>query len=386
MLERVFELVPRDEIYTRTGIQFMQINTLYQLYALALNESPALRYAATFLTVADLLNYWLTGRRVVEFTSATCTQCYDPNTRDWAKDLLARLGIPTSIWPEVVPPGSVIGGVDISWPELADFKEVPVIAVATHDTASAVAAVPSTVEHFAYISSGTWSLMGTETRSPVITSDSLKYNFTNEGGVNGTFRLLKNILGMWLVQACQEAWAKVGREYTYPELIQLAASARAFGSVIDPYPNSPDFRSAGDMPDRIKAFCARTGQPVPADEGEILRCIFESLALKYRQTLEQLRIITGHDFEVIHIVGGGARNGLLCQMTADATQRPVIAGPSEATTLGNVAVQAIATGQLASIEEGRSLIRRSSDLTTYKPLKSRDWDYAYTRFLEITQG
>lgn len=386
MLERVFEIVPRDEIYTRTGIQFMQINTLYQLYALALAESPALRHAATFLTIADLLNYWLTGRRVVEFTSATCTQCYDPNTGEWTKDILARLGIPTGIWPEVVLPGSVLGNLDVSLPELAGFHTVPVIAVATHDTASAVAAVPSTVEHFAYISSGTWSLMGTETRSPVITPDSLKYNFTNEGGANGTFRLLKNILGMWLVQACQEAWAKIGRDYTYPELIGLAASARPFGPVIDPYPNSPDFRSAGDMPDRIKAFCVRTAQPVPADEGEILRCIFESLALKYRQTLEQLQIITGHDFEVIHIVGGGARNSVLCQMTADATQRPVVAGPGEATTLGNVAVQAIATGQLASIEEARSLIRQSSDLTYYKPSASRDWDEAYTRFLEITQS
>jgi rhamnulokinase len=280
----------------------------------------------------------------------------------------------------------VLGRLDVSLPELADFGDVPVIAVATHDTASAVAAVPSTAEHFVYISSGTWSLMGTETRSPVITPDSLKYNFTNEGGVNGTYRLLKNILGMWLVQACQDVWDKAGRHYTYPNLIQLAAGARPFGAVIDPYPNSPDFRSADDMPERIKAFCARTAQPVPADEGEILRCIFESLALKYRQTLEQLRLVTGHDFEVIHVVGGGARNGLLCQMTADTTRRPVIAGPGEATTLGNVAVQAIATGQLGSIEEARGLIKRSSELTYYEPSASRAWDHAYARFLEIAQA
>ncbi len=386
MLERVFEVVPRDEIYTRTGIQFMQINTLYQLYALALAQSPALRHADTFLTVADLLNYWLTGRKVVEFTSATCTQCYDPNAGGWTTDILARLGLPTGMWPEVVAPGTVLGNLDAASPELADFPQVPVIAVATHDTASAVAAVPATVEHFVYISSGTWSLMGTEVRSPIITPDSLKYNFTNEGGVNGTFRLLKNILGMWLVQACQEAWSKVGRDYAYPELIELATRARPFGAVIDPYPNSPDFRWAADMPDRIQAFCARTAQPVPADDGEILRCIFESLALKYRQTLEQLQIITGHDYQVIHIVGGGARNGLLCQMTADATRRPVVAGPSEATTLGNLAVQAMATGQLASIEESRHLIRRSADLATYEPsTSSRDWDDAYARFLAIAQ-
>jgi rhamnulokinase len=385
MLERVFENVPRDEIYARTGIQFMQINTLYQLYALVLAGAPALRHAATFLSVADLLNYWLTGRKAVEFTSATCTQCYDPLAGDWAKDILTRLGIPSHMWPEVVPPGSVLGNLDVPLPGLMEFSSVPVMAVATHDTGSAVAAVPSTAGHFAYISSGTWSLMGTETRSPVITPDSLKYNFTNEGGVNGTYRLLKNILGMWLIQACQEAWAKVGRRYTYAELIQLAAGARPFGPLIDSYPNSPDFRSAGDMPDRIRAFCARTAQPIPAGDGEILRCIFESLALKYRQTLEQLRIVTGHDFEVIHIVGGGARNGLLCQMAADATRRPVTAGPGEATTLGNVAVQAITTGQLASIGEARDLIRRSSDLSFYQPSASRDWDHAYTRFLAITQ-
>jgi len=385
MLERVFERVPLSEVYACTGIQLMQINTLYQLYALVLAESPTLRHAATFLTVADLLNYWLTGRKVVEFTSATCTQCYNPNDKTWAKDILARLGIPTGIWPEVVPPGSIIGNLDVSLPELAHLKTVPVIAVATHDTASAVAAVPSTAKHFVYISSGTWSLMGTEVQSPVITPDSLKYNFTNEGGVNGTFRLLKNILGMWLVQACQEAWTKAGCDYTHLELIQLAANASPFGPVIDPYPNSPDFRSVSNMPDRIKAFCMRTAQRVPANEGEILRCIFESLALKYRQTLEQLQLITGHDFEVIHIVGGGARNHLLCQMTADATQRLVVAGPIEATTLGNVAVQAIATGELASIEEGRRLIQQSSALTTYRPTTSRDWDDAYRRFQAIAQ-
>ena len=386
MLERVFEIVPHSEVYARTGIQLMQINTLYQLYSLVLAGAPTLRHAATFLTTADLLNYWLTGRKVVEFTSATCTQCYDPIAGTWARDILARLGIPTGIWPEVVPPGSIIGNLDVSLPELAHLNTIPVIAVATHDTASAVAAVPSTAEHFAYISSGTWSLMGTESRSPVITSDSLKYNFTNEGGVNGTFRLLKNILGMWLVQACQEAWAKAGHDYAYPELIRLAANASPFGPVIDPYPNSLDFRSAGDMPNRIKAFCVRTAQRVPANEGEILRCIFESLALKYRQTLEQLRIITGHDFEVIHIVGGGARINLLCQMTADATQRLVIAGPSEATTLGNVAVQAIAAGELDSIEEGRHLIGQSSELTYYRPLLSCDWDDAYRRFQGIAQN
>jgi sugar (pentulose or hexulose) kinase len=274
---------------------------------------------------------------------------------------------------------------NLSISEPADLNPIPVIAVATHDTASAVAAVPAETQPFAYISSGTWSLMGAEVRSPVITADSLRYNFTNEGGVNGTYRLLKNILGMWLIQACQDVWAGEGKTFTFSDLVDMAAAAPPFGPVIDPHPNSPDFRTAENMPARIRAFCARTGQPVPEDEGRLLRCVFESLALKYRQTLEQLEIVLGHTVEVIHIVGGGARNELLCQMTAEATNRLVIAGPSEATTLGNLAVQAIATGYLASLEQARALIRRSSHLKRYEPSLSRGWDDAYARFVDIAQ-
>jgi rhamnulokinase len=385
MIDRVLEKVPRDELYARTGIQLIQINTIYQLYAMVLAGAPALRHAATFLTIADLLNYWLTGRKVVEFTSATCTQFYDPLAEDWARDLLARLDIPSAMLPEVVAPGTVLEPLNAAVPELAAAPDIPVIAVATHDTGSAVAAVPSDAEHFVYISSGTWSLMGTEVRTPVITPEGLKYNFTNEGGVDGTYRLLKNILGMWLVQACQEAWAREGKHYDHAKLVELAAGARPFGPLIDPHPNSPDFRWAEDMPARIRGFCARTGQPIPSDDGAILRCIFESLALKYRQTLEQLEAVIGRELEVIHIVGGGARNELLCQMAADATHRPVIAGPSEATTMGNIAVQAIATGELASLSAARALIRRSSNLKRYEPSVSPEWDAAYARFVDFAQ-
>jgi sugar (pentulose or hexulose) kinase len=269
---------------------------------------------------------------------------------------------------------------------LVEIGNAPVVAVATHDTASAVAAVPAEAEHFAYISSGTWSLMGVEVTAPVITPESLKYNFTNEGGVAGTFRLLKNILGMWLVQACQESWDDSGETYSYDELTQMAAAAPAFGALIDPHPNSPDFRVPGDMPARITAFASRTGQSVPESKGAVLRCIFESLALKYRQTLFQLEAVLGHSIDVIHIVGGGARNGLLCQMTADATNRLVIAGPAEATAMGNLIVQAIATGHLASLDEGRRLVRDSTNLKHYRPVPSNDWDNAYRRFLDITQA
>jgi rhamnulokinase len=381
----VFEIVPREDLYARTGIQLMQINTLYQLFAMRLANAPVLRHAATFLTIADLLNYWLTGRKVVEFTSATCTQFYDPNAGDWDCDLLDRLDIPSAMLPEVVPPGTMLGPLNTQIPDLADLPPVPVIAVATHDTGSAVAAVPAQTDRFAYISSGTWSLMGAEVTAPVITPVSLRYNFTNEGGACGTYRLLKNILGMWLVQACEDVWAAQGDTSTPTELVEMAAAAPAFGPLIDPHPNSPDFRTVGDMPARIQAFCARTGQSVPADQGAILRCIFESLALKYRQTLEQLEIVLGYPVEVIHIVGGGSRNELLCRMAADATARPVIAGPAEATTLGNIAVQAMATGHLASLADARTLIRRAAALRRYDPVPSPAWDDAYARFLRIAQ-
>ena len=385
MMERVFEVVPREELHARTGIQMMQINTLYQLYAMMLAGKPALHHTTTFLTIADLLNYWLTGRKAVEFTSATCTQFYDPHAEDWDRDLLARLNIPTAMLPEVVPPGTILGPLHTHIPELADLSRVPVIAVATHDTGSAVAAVPAETERFAYISSGTWSLMGAEVTDPVITPESLRYNFTNEGGVCGTYRLLKNILGMWLVQACEDVWAAQGETFTPAELVELAAASPAFGPLIDPYPNSPDFRTVGDMPARIRAFCQRTDQSVPESKGAILRCIFESLALKYRQTLAQLEIVLGHTVDVIHIVGGGSQNALLCQMTADATERPVIAGPAEATTMGNIALQAIATGHLASLHDARALIRRSANLRHYAPHPSPAWNDAYTRFLAIAE-
>ncbi len=383
MMERVFQIVPCEEIYARTGIQFMQINTLYQLYALVVADAPALRHAATFLTIADLLNYWLTGRQVVEFTSATCTQFYDPNAGDWTHDLLRRLGIPTHILPQVIAPGTMLGPLNAQLEDMSALPAVPIIAVATHDTASAVAAVPAETDRFAYISSGTWSLVGTEVQSPVITPESLKYNFTNEGGVGGTFRLLKNVLGMWLVQACQDRWAMSGERFTDRDLVEMAAAAPPFGPLIDPHPNSPVFRTVGDMPARIQEFCARTGQSVPSDKGAILRCIFESLALKYRQVLEQLEEVLGYSIEVIHIVGGGSLNELLCQMTADATNRPVIAGPAEAAALGNVAVQAMAMGHLDSREEARALIRRSSALKRYDPIAAQGWDHAYQRFKDI---
>ena len=382
VMERVFAIVPRREIFEQTGIQFMPLNMIFQLYAMVLNGDPSLRHAARLLNLPDLFGYWLTGRAVSEFTIATTTQCYNPRTGTWTTDLLRRLGIPTHILGEIVPPGTVLGPVTADVPGAE--RGIPVIAVGGHDTASAVAAVPAEGENFVYISSGTWSLMGAEVREPVITDKSLEFNFTNEGGVNHTIRLLKNITGMWLLQECRRVWAEAGQVYSYDALTQMAADAPPFGPLVDP--DCPDFIAPGDMPARIRAFWARTGQPAPTDPGAMIRCTLESLALKYRFTLERLETLLGRRMDVIHVLGGGSRNALLNQLTADATNRPVIAGPDEATAIGNIMVQAIATGHLASLEEGRAMVRRSSDLRRYEPHPSAAWDAAYARFLDMVEA
>lgn len=383
MLEAAFARVSREDIFAATGIQFMEINTLYQLLALRLQGSPMLDVAKTFLMIPDLLNYWLTGVRVSEFSIATTTQFYDPRAHDWARGLLERLDLPTDILPPIVQPGEQLGTL---LPEIGaevGLGAVPVIAPACHDTGSAVAAVPATGDSFAYLSSGTWSLMGVETREPVIDAQSLALNFTNEGGVCGTIRLLKNIMGLWLVQECRRTWAVQGRELSYDEITQLAAAAPPFGPLVDP--DHHDFLRPADMPRRIVEYCQRTGQRVPQSDGEIARCALESLALKYRWTLERLEQLQGRRLEVIHVVGGGSQNRLLCQLTADATQRVVVAGPVEATATGNVLMQAIAGGELNSLAEARQVVRQSFDLVTYEPGSASGWDEAYARLLTLME-
>lgn len=386
MMDAAFRRVPREEIFAATGIQFMPINTLYQLLSLVERRSPLLDAASTFLTIPDLLNFWLTGRRACEFTNATTTQLYDPRAGNWAWSLLERLGIPTHIFPEVVPPGTILGDLAADVGEETGVGRCPVIAPACHDTGSAVAAVPvaaSSAGSYAYISSGTWSLVGTEVPEPVITPRSLALNFTNEGGVGGTFRLLKNVMGLWLVQECRRAWARQGHDYTYDQLIELAARAAPLQAFVDP--DHPDFLAPGDMPARLRARCQATGQPEPQGPGAVVRCALESLALKYRLVLEQLDELLGRRVETVHVVGGGARNRLLCRFTADATGRVVLAGPTEATALGNVLVQAMARGRLASLAEGRDLVRRSFAIETYTPddHAAAAWGEAYARFIQL---
>jgi len=379
MLDEAFRRVPRAEIFEQTGIQFMQINSLYQLLSMVVSGLPALDIAETFLTMPDLFNYWLTGRKVCEFSIATTTQCYDPRKGDWAIPLLERLGIPTHIFPEIVPPGTVLGQLLPSVAEEIGVDNLPVIAPACHDTGCAVAAVPAEGSDFVYISSGTWSLMGAELPEPVINEQSLTFDFTNEGGVGGTFRFLKNIAGLWLIQECRRTWARQGEELSYDELTQMAAQEDPLQSLINP--DHSEFLKPGDMPARIRTFCHKTDQPVPQSKGAVIRCVLESLALKYRWVLERLEEILGYRLETIHIVGGGTQNRLLNQFAADATGRRVITGPIEATAAGNVMTQAMALGHIASLEEGRRIVRNSFDVATYEPAGGAEWDEAYGRLL-----
>jgi rhamnulokinase len=381
MLDEAFRRMPREQIFERTGIQFMQINSLYQLLAMVAGRSPALEIAHTFLTIPDLLNYWLTGRQLCEFTNATTTQCYDPRARDWAWPLLAALSIPAQIFPEVVAPGTVLGPLRAELAEEIGAAGVLVVAPACHDTGAAVAAVPAEGQAFAWISSGTWSIMGVEVHEPIITPQSLAFNLTNEGGVGETFRCSKNVMGLWLVQECRRVWAAQGQEWSYAELAQMAAQAASLAAVVDP--DADEFLKPGDMPARIRAFCRRTGQPEPGSPGAIVRCALESLALKYRWVLERLEAVVGQRLAPIHIVGGGAQNQLLNQCTADATGRTVVAGPAEATAAGNLLVQALALGHVGSLAEARAVVRRSFTPQIFEPAASGDWDGAYQRLIDM---
>lgn len=384
MMEEAFAIASRERIYDRTGIQFMPFNTLFQLMAMVRAGSPALASASKLLLMPDLFNYWLTGKQLSEFSIATTTQCYNPRKGDWASDMLSELGIPTKMLPEIVQPGTTIGPLTKSLiDELGAGDGISVIAPATHDTGSAVAAVPASGTGHAYISSGTWSLMGVEVKEPLINEESLAAQFTNEGGVAGTFRFLKNIMGLWLVQECRRTWMAAGEDISYTDLTLMAREAEGFASIIDP--DSSLFLAHGDMPQRIKDFCQNTDQRVPETKGEIVRCALDSLALRYRSTVEHLDALFGRRHDPIHIVGGGTQNTLLCQLAADATGRTVIAGPVEATAIGNVLVQAMGLGLIADLDEARQIVRASSDLMQYQPRQDPSIDKAYAVFKDIAR-
>jgi rhamnulokinase len=376
VMEEVFQRVPREEIYRATGIQFMPINTLYQLFAAQKDTPSVLAAAKQLVTIPDLFHYWLTGNAVCEFTNATTTQLVDPVRRNWATDLIERLNLRVDLPAAIVEPGTVIGTLpaNLAWGSLAGTS---VIAPACHDTGSAVAAITAR-DGTAFLSSGTWSLIGTELDAPIVSSQALKLNFTNEGGVNGTTRLLKNVMGLWMLQGCKNSWSAQGPCPDYRELVELASREPAFAHLVDP--DDESFLRASDMPGAIDEFCRKTHQPSPPTPGAYVRCVLESLALKYRLVLRSLEQLCGKPTEQIRVIGGGSKNRLLNQFTADATGKKVIAGPAEATALGNIAIQILATGEAASLREVRALVDRSFPTEVFAPVASDKWERHSGRF------
>jgi rhamnulokinase len=372
VMEHALRRMPRQSLYAATGVQPMQINTLFQLYSMVRAADPQLAAADLLLPFPNLINYWLSGTQAAEITHATTTQCLDVGHQRWATNVLTALEIPLQIWPSLVEPGTVLGslradvGAEVGLP-----RATPVIAVGCHDTASAVAAIPGLGDRSVYISSGTWSVMGVELKAPIGSERALQSGFTNEGGVAGTVRLLKNITGLWLVQECRKQWQREGAPYAWGELMAAADQSEPFRSLVDP--DDPSFLSPADMPAAIRNACIRSGQPVPGSVGEVVRCCLESLAVRYRATLEDLEALVTPPLHVIHVVGGGSQNRLLCQLTADACERPVVAGPVEATALGNVMLQAIATGELGNVSQGRLALGASVSLERYEPRPAGAW-------------
>jgi rhamnulokinase len=381
VMEEVFSIVPKDEIFFQTGIQFMPINTLYQLRSLLQNNPHAIESARTFLTIPDLLNYWLTGKKVSEFSIATTTQCYDPTSNNWAYSLLERIGVPGNIFPEIVPSGTNLGNLLPYVTQELGAHDLQVVAPACHDTASAVLSIPKSHVPSAYLSSGTWSLLGIETRIPIINQQSLAMNFTNEGSFDGSFRFLKNITGLWIVQECKRYWQSHGHDYSYNDLTDIANAAQGHQAYIDT--EWPEFLKPGNMPEKIRQYCALTNQPVPEDHGSILRCVLESLALKYKEEFDSLEAVTDQHIQQLNIVGGGSQNTLLNQFAANALNRKVVTGPVEATAFGNILGQLIALGKIETIDRAKEIVSDSCTLITYQPQNREEWKNAYQTYTKL---
>lgn len=382
MYDEAFKLVSKEEIFDRTGIAFNWFNTLYQLLAAKLSGDVTLENAKTMLFMPDLFNYFLTGEKKCEYTVASTSQMFDSKTHTWATDILDKMGLPKDLFADMVYPGEVVGKLK---PELAEelgVDRIPVVAVASHDTGSAVASVPvDNGEDFIYISSGTWSLMGVELDKPMVTEGAMAHNFTNEGGVNKSIRFLKNIMGLWLIQESRRQWEREGTLLSFDEMENQAREATPFASLIDP--DYHKFQTPGNMPRRIREFCEMTGQKVPQTKGEIVRCIAESLAFKYRQVVEGMEDVTGKKYSVINIVGGGIKDKMICQFTANATNRTVSTGPVEATSIGNVIVQGMAMGAIKNLEEGREIVKNSFPIKAYTPEEPDKWNEAYESWKKI---
>ncbi|MBN8457902.1 MAG: rhamnulokinase [Verrucomicrobia bacterium] len=383
MAEEMHALMPERTIYQHSGVRTLFYNSSLHLLAAKRAGSPALENARTLLFMPDLLGYWLTGRAAVERTIASTSQLLDPRTGDWAREVIAALGLPQEIFGEVVAPGTVLGNLRPEVSRLTGVPSIPVIATACHDTASAVAGIPMTGEDQLWLSSGTWSIMGLETRQAITSDEAFDLGFSNELGVDGTVRFLKNISGLWLIQECKRQWALDGDDLEYAALAELAEEAEPFTAFIDP--DDPVFASPGDMPEKIRAWCEQTGQAVPAKKGTILRIATESLALKYRVVYDRIRAMAGREFPRLHAGGGGIQNELLSQATANALGIEVVAGPVEATSCGNLITQMIGTGNLPDFAAGRELIRNSFEFRTFTPADGEAWEAAFARFTSLLQ-
>lgn len=381
--EEFFRLVPREEVYRLTGIQIMNFNSLFQLFRGQQEKFAPLVHAEEILFMPDLLSYLLTGNRVCEYTDASTSQLLNPVTKQFEASLLTAAGVSPSIVRPVVMPGTVVGELTDAIVRETGIGKVPVIAVAGHDTASAVAAVPALDQHFAYLSSGTWSLMGIETEQPIITTESYENNFTNEGGIEGTTRFLKNITGMWLLEQCRKEWERAGRTYSYPEIVQMAEQAVPFRCFVNP--DDPCFANPASMSEAIANYCKETGQTVPATDAEFVRCIFESLALRYNEVIQMLIKMAPYPIERLHVIGGGSKNRMLNQFTANAIGMSVIAGPSEATAIGNSMIQARSAGIVSNRWEMRELIAASIQTETFEPQEEATWKKVYEQYLQIVK-
>lgn len=375
MVEKGFTLIPRERFYELTGNQFMEINTAFQLLALKEQRPELLDRVDCLLLMPDLFNYFLSGVKKSERSIVSTTQMSDPLTPGWVMEVAEKFGIPEKILTEVVPTGTLLGPIRKEIQEELGIGDMDVVAVAGHDTQCALTAVPSKEDDFIFVSCGTWSLFGTELEKPVLTKQSEELNITNETGTDGKTSFLKNIIGLWLIQESRRQWIREGKEYSFSELEKLAEAAEPFQSFIDP--DAPEFNPAGNVPKRIREYCERTGQKVPQTEGEIVRCINESLALKYRYALEEIKACTGKDYHAIHMVGGGIQSKLLCRFTAYASGIPVIAGPVEATVFGNIAIQLMSKGVIKDLKEAREVIANSEAPTVYEPENGAEWDKAY---------
>ncbi|MGN0549209.1 MAG: rhamnulokinase family protein [Acutalibacteraceae bacterium] len=381
LVEESFKTMPKEKLYGITGIQFMELNTLFQLISLKKNRPWMLERADKMLFMPDLFAYMLTGKMCAEYSIATTSQLIDLETKSWSEEILDAFGIKKSLFAPLVKPGTVLGELSKEICEECGVDPVPVISVCGHDTQSAITSVPCEDGNFAFLSSGTWSLFGTELDKPIVNETSMNINITNEGGFDDSTGFLKNIIGLWLIQESRRQWKREGEEYSYADLEKLALAAEPFKCFIDP--DAPEFVPHGNIPERVREFCRRTGQYVPQTVGEVMRCIYESLAMKYRLTFEKLRECTKRDYPVIHVIGGGTKDGLLCQMTANSCDRTVKAGPIEATVMGNVAVQLMSDGSVENIGQARKIIAESSELKIFEPKETGDWANAYEDFLKI---